>query len=201
MAKAKPETKVKDFKLKPMRIQRVQFEIEGIEPGLLCNKAPEEISSGRKDDRTDDEKLHDSLYHLDPPRDKAKYGFPSQGIKASLSNGGRFVNMKMTEIRGSMFVVGGPDGLIPLYGEWKEFITSARANGKALIRSVRPRFEPGWTMMLPFEWNPEAITLEELANLIEVSGFGVGIGNWRPELKGGGPYGRFRVKGVREVKA
>ena len=182
-------------KLKKLRIEKVAFQIEGMEPGLLCCRAPDEIIKGRKDDRTDEQKLDDTLYYLDPPRDGTEFGFPAQGIKACLSNGARFIGDKFIgpKIRGGLFVIGGPDGLLPLHGEWKELRVSAKA-GRARITSIRARFEPGWTITVPIEFNPEAISTEFIVNLFEVSGFGCGIGNWRPELKGGGPYGRFRVK-------
>jgi hypothetical protein len=46
------------------------------------------------------------------------------------------------------------------------------------------------------KFNTSAISAEQVANLLNVAGFGVGIGEWRPERNGS--YGRFHVGGSDE---
>ena len=61
----------------------------------------------------------------------------------------------------------------------------------ALIGAAyRPEFQE-WAMTLQLEFDSQALSQENILNLIERAGFGVGLGEWRPEK--GGEYGRFSV--------
>lgn len=58
-----------------------------------------------------------------------------------------------------------------------------------------PRFRGAfinWSMNLSIEYNPDLITPEQIRNLVDTSGFTVGIGDFRPGV--GGSYGTFQVK-------
>jgi hypothetical protein len=61
--------------------------------------------------------------------------------------------------------------------------------GTADIRH-RAEFSP-WGAVLPIRFNANALSAEQVIGLIEAGGFGVGIGDWRPERDG--VYGRFHV--------
>ena len=54
----------------------------------------------------------------------------------------------------------------------------------------RPEFR-NWSMILNFEFDAQALTQPTILNLVQRAGFGVGLGEWRPEK--GGEYGRFEV--------
>ncbi len=47
--------------------------------------------------------------------------------------------------------------------------------------------------------NSGAISAEQIANLLNTAGFGVGIGEWRPEKNGS--YGRFHVASTEEARS
>ena len=68
--------------------------------------------------------------------------------------------------------------------------------GSADLR-YRPYFHE-WAVNMEFEIDAELLRLEDLCNLIDRAGFGVGIGEWRPEK--GGEYGRFEVDRTTAVK-
>ncbi len=55
-----------------------------------------------------------------------------------------------------------------------------------------------WFMEVMFVSDPDVITEEELLKLLYVAGFGVGIGQWRPEKDG--QNGMFHVDGMEETK-
>jgi hypothetical protein len=44
---------------------------------------------------------------------------------------------------------------------------------------------------LDIQYNARAISQDQLLNLINLGGFSVGVGEWRPERSG--DFGRFRV--------
>ena len=56
----------------------------------------------------------------------------------------------------------------------------------------RPIFDP-WYMDMILEYNEYgAYSLDEIFSFIQAGGYGVGIGEWRPE-KSCGTYGRFHI--------
>lgn len=62
-------------------------------------------------------------------------------------------------------------------------------NGGTDLR-YRPEF-PVWGVKLDIQYNARAISQDQLLNLINLGGFSVGVGEWRPERSG--DFGRFRV--------
>ena len=118
-----------------------------------------------------------------------KPGFPTIAFKqAAVSAGGRFSDgLKMTELRGAFFIDG---ELAEINGEPSMREDMVRVGmGTADIR-YRPEFK-AWKVTLPIKYNADKISLEQLVNLFNLAGFGVGVGEWRPEKDG--QYGMFHV--------
>lgn len=116
-------------------------------------------------------------------------GFPAIAFKsAAVSAAGRFAEgMKMTEVRGSFHI---PCDLVPIQGEPSLREDMVRVGmGTADIR-YRPEFK-AWRVSLPIRYNADAISLEQIVNLFNQAGFGVGVGEWRPEKDGSN--GMFHV--------
>ncbi len=121
-----------------------------------------------------------------------KPGFPSIAFKAAaVSAGGRFSDgLKMTELRGSFFV---EDELVEIEGEPVMREDMVRVGmGTADIR-YRPEFK-NWRITLHIRYNSDAISLDQLVNIFNLAGFGVGVGEWRPEKDG--QFGMFHVEGT-----
>lgn len=125
-----------------------------------------------------------SLY----PHPDGGYGFPCVGFKAAAVGACRFSDgMKMTEARGAFHVVG---ELAKIEGTPTMREDMVRiAMGTADIR-FRGEFKT-WKTTLRVSFNASAISPEQIVNLMNLAGFGVGIGEWRPERDGS--YGRFHV--------
>lgn len=139
----------------------------------------------------DPEKEYRSGFYTLPD---GRYGFPAIAFKAAaVSAGGRFgQGMKMTELRGSFFVEG-EDGtdLVAIEGEPAMREDMVRIGmGLATIR-YRPEFR-SWSALVRTRFNAGKLSLEQLVNLFNLAGFGVGVGDWRPERNG--QYGRFHVE-------
>lgn len=119
-----------------------------------------------------------------------KYGVPICAIKkAVVSAGGRFNDLVMTQLRGS-FVINEGEDVAELEGEPQMRQDPVRVgNGGADIR-FRPEFLK-WSIRLNVKFNADKISLEQVVNLFNLAGFGVGIGDWRPEKNG--QHGMFHV--------
>lgn len=116
-------------------------------------------------------------------------GFPVIAFKAAAVNAAiRFSDgMKGTEVKGSFHIDG---ELVPIQGKPQMREDMVRVGmGKADIR-YRPEFKT-WRVSLPVRFNADAISLEQIVNLFNLAGFGVGVGEWRPEKDG--IYGMFHV--------
>ena len=124
------------------------------------------------------------------------YGFPCVAFKAAAVSACRFSDgIKMTEARGAFHVVG---ELAQLKGEPSMREDMVRVGmGTADIR-YRGQFEK-WSTTLLVSFNRAALSPEQIVNLFNIAGFGVGVGEWRPEKDGS--HGRFHVASEKEVKA
>jgi len=126
-----------------------------------------------------------SLYKLP---DGIGYGFPAVAFKASAVSACRFSEgIKMTEARGAFHIVG---ELVPLVG-----VPSIREDMVRVgmgVADIRHRAEfKAWRATLTVNYNASAFSPEQIVNLLNLAGFGVGVGEWRPEKDGS--YGRFHV--------
>jgi hypothetical protein len=123
-------------------------------------------------------------------------GFPTIAFKsAAVSAGGRFSDgMKMTELRGSFHIEG---ELVAIDGKptMREDMVKV-GMGTADIR-YRPEFM-AWRVKLPIRYNADAVSLEQIVNLFNLGGFGVGVGEWRPERDG--LHGMFHVATEADAK-
>lgn len=122
--------------------------------------------------------------------DEVVLGFPSVGFKSCAVSACRFVDgAKMTEARGAFHIEG---ELIPIECEtgpvMREDMTRI-AMGTADIR-FRPEFRK-WSVTFEVVYNASAVSPEQIINYFNIGGFGVGVGEWRPEKDG--QFGRFHV--------
>jgi hypothetical protein len=116
------------------------------------------------------------------------YGFPCVGFKAAAVGACRFSDgMKMTEARGAFHVVGELAKIDGTPSMREDMVRIAM--GTADIR-FRGEFKT-WKTTLLVSFNASAISPEQIVNLFNLAGFGVGVGEWRPEKDGS--YGRFHV--------
>ena len=181
--------------LKSIRIERINLEIEG-DSALIVHawsaKAKKEmLDKQMKKAKTakaakDPERDYEEAFYRLP---NGKPGFPTIAFKqAAVSAGGRFSDgLKMTELRGAFFIDG---ELAEIKGEPSMREDMVRVGmGTADIR-YRPEFKK-WRVTLPIKYNADKISLEQLVNLFGLAGFGVGVGEWRPEKDG--QYGMFHV--------
>ncbi len=181
--------------LPQIEIQRIKIKIIGDSPLIVhkwSEKAKKEMldkqmkaaktGKAAKDPKKD---FEDSLYkHPD-----GGWGFPAIAFKSAAVSACRFVDgIPMTVARGAFHVEG---EFVKLKGDdpiMREDMVRI-GMGTADLR-YRGEFT-NWTCEIPIAFNTHALSKEQIVNLFNLAGFGVGVGEWRPEKNGSN--GRFHV--------
>ena len=193
--------------LPAMNIQTIRIPVIG-DSGLICHawsakarkqmldKQMKKAATGKvaKDPWQD---FCETLYWLDGMPEKpseddvigGRFGFPSVAFKnaavtAVTSTGG------MTKVQARQ--------CFHIMGEYVEILGPPPSMREDMVRvgmgtaDIRHRAEFGsWGAILTVQHNANVLSAEQVAGLFEAGGFGVGIGDWRPEKDG--VSGRFHV--------
>lgn len=162
---------------------------------MMLNKQMGKANAG-KEKKSPERDFFDSLYWLSPrPEEEdgnvphgARFGFPVVAFKAAAVSACRFVDgIKMTEVRGAFHIAG---EFAEIKGRPTPREDMVRVGmGVADIRFRGEFLE--WETELTIRFNANALSAEQIINLFNVAGFGVGVGEWRPEKDGS--HGMFRV--------
>lgn len=119
-----------------------------------------------------------------------RFGFPAIAFKSAAVSACRFADgVKMTEARGAFHVI----------GELIEIHTSGPHMREDMVRigmgtaDLRYRGEfRDWKAEVTVRYNVNALSPEQITNQFNIGGFGVGVGEWRPEKDGS--HGMFHVE-------
>lgn len=200
------------IELPPMDIRPMQIPIIGDTP-LICHawaakaknmmlaKHTKKATAGKsaKDPWQD---FCETLYWLDgmpekPTEDdilRGRFGFPAIALKSAAITAVTTIG-SMTKImaRQCFHVVGEHVEILGPPPSQRFDITRI---GMTTDTRFRAEFET-WGTILNVEYNANVLGAEQVIGLFESGGFGVGIGDWRPEK--GGVYGRFHVAKDGEV--
>lgn len=147
-------------------------------------------AKGGKEARDPEAEFKASLYRIDG--EDGQYGFPAAAFKKAMVSACRFVDgMAMTVARGALHVMG---DIIPLtYDELKMREDTVVLNGRTRDLRYRGEFR-GWSAELTILYDASVVSAEQVVNLLNRAGFGVGVGDWRPEKNGS--FGMFHVDGA-----
>jgi hypothetical protein len=194
-----PDVKLKTIEIPEISLSRLVVTIVGQTPlithrfGERARKAIEDkqqhAARMAKPPREPEADFQDALYALDEDR----YGFPASGIKKALvCAGGRFADETMTIIRG---VVNIPGDLLAIRAPAPTMRSdTVRVDGGRVASiAYRPQFWP-WEIDVPIVFNANLLSEAQLMNLVQLAGFSIGIGDWRPEKSG--TFGTFTIKGA-----
>ena len=160
--------------------------------------------------------FRESFYRLpenadDPDHRNWVVGFPLLAFKAATVSAARFYDksVSMVGLRQCLWFIPEEyevEDRIPLVRlEVPEIPEKPRVdpvtvrNGGTTLR-YRPEF-PEWRAVLKVRYVKSSIGPEDLLSLIAAGGANVGVGEWRPQGKGGnsGIYGTYRVDNEREL--
>jgi hypothetical protein len=183
-------------KLYALSIAHLVVTVEGTSP-LLVNRFPEEAlaeieraqqgaAKAKKPPRDPEREWRNSRYLDQLGRDC----LPATCFKESMVRAVSFVDgMPMTEARGAFFVDG---DLLPLRAS-EPYCHKARVvlSGKTTTIAYRACYEQ-WETDLAISYQEGVVTAEQIINIIELAGFAVGVGAWRPQCRG--QFGRYTIK-------
>lgn len=190
-------TKEKSVEIPAMKIDFAEFNIVGTTALIVHkfgSKAIQQIvekqakKSKVREERNPEKEMDDCLHKFSDGRT----GFPANGFKAAMVRAGKMLEWKMTDLRQLFFIEGDDESkeLVEIIGNYELRTDMIRvANGAPDIR-YRPEYKT-WRAKLTIRYNSAKISAEQLAQLIDAAGFGVGIGEWRPERSGN--FGMFQL--------
>lgn len=144
------------------------------------------VTSAKRAPRDPEQLFKDSLYPVLGKRNT--YGFPASGFKkAAVSACRQLDGINMTFVRGAFFVLG---DLVEIDGKPTMREDIVRLNGKVADVRYRAEFKT-WKAQLLIRYNKGSISKAQIINLVNLAGFSVGVGEWRPERNGA--MGTFEV--------
>jgi hypothetical protein len=137
-----------------------------------------------KEAKDPEQDFRDSLYRMPG----GKFGFPSVAFKAAAVSACRFTDgVKMTAARGAFHIYG---EMVEIHGEPTPREDMVRVGMGVADLRYRGEFKT-WRATVVMRFNEAALSPEQIVNLFNTAGFGVGVGEWRPERDGS--YGMFHV--------
>lgn len=143
------------------------------------------VAKKGRDAKDPERDFQDSIYH----HPDGGYGFPSVAFKNAAVSACRYTEgTKMTVARGAFHVEGEFVKIEGAEPEPREDMVRV-GMGTADIR-YRAEFK-NWRATVRVAYNRHALSKEQIVNLFNLAGFGVGVGEWRPEKDG--QFGRFHV--------
>ena len=185
--------------LTPIKVAVIEFRIIGLSP-LIQNawdeKALEMLRmtamerKKRKKEPRDPEASAAAKAHRTA---EGKYGIPLLAFKASLIGAAhKNFGIEKTMVRKAFFIAD-PDGIGIIPMECREPIVRedvVRVGMGATDLRYRPEFRE-WAVDITADIDAEILNEGDVVNLVNRAGFGVGIGEWRPEK--GGDFGRYKI--------
>ena len=203
--KTAPDGEERVIQIRPLRIRHLTVPIRGTQP-LITNKFSDEAErklqesqqgpkiKAAKAARNPDDEFLAARYVISEASDwRADVcGFPASGIKKAMVAGAmRVTEAKGTWVRAVVNVVGEEDtGLVIIKADAPKMRTDHVVQaGRGNLR-YRPAFFP-WSMDVALTFNEDEIGAEDVVELLQIAGFSIGIGDWRPEKNG--QFGTFEV--------
>lgn len=156
-------------------------------------------SSGQKKDPKDpDKRFRDGLYVIEGDRygdlSECRFGVKAVGLKQAIVATGRTSDFNMTDLRQAVHVAptDGAEDLLEIESPEPPTRREDRVNvGRGTLDlRYRPMFWP-WSIAARVQFHAKTISAEQLLTQIQEAGFGVGLGDWRPEK--GGVFGKFAL--------
>lgn len=193
-------TKTAVAELQKINVETAAVNIRGLSPLIMhrwSEKARKEMldkqmkKTVKKEPKSPEEQFAASIYRLDDNR----LGFPADAFKKAMIRGAKLIGLTMTDARTSFFVHGeycqrDDRELVEIKGDLQPREDMVRLNGSTADIRFRGQVL-GWSATLSVSYNASVTSFDQLVNMLEAAGYGVGVGEWRPEKDG--TFGRFQV--------
>lgn len=196
------EKKQDPIRLKPVVKSRIAIRIRGLEGSPLIThkwseKAIRQIEEKGKGKKTKDRDARDPTAEADAATywtEDNQHGVPAMAVKkAMVSAAHKDIGFEKTLVRKSIFVsCKDRGGVLPLILKQEPEIDVSPVRvgqGSADIR-YRPVYRD-WELDLDIEYDQDMVTPEDIVNLLNRAGFGIGLCEGRPEKNG--ENGRWEV--------
>jgi len=149
-----------------------------------------------------------SMYRMDD----GGYGFPSVAFKgAAVTAGTSVAGLTKIQARQAFHILGEDADIEGAFEGSKSRVNLVRIEGSEptmredMVRvgmgtadlRYRPEFT-SWRVKIGVRYNRNVLSEAQILNLLNVAGFAVGVGEWRPEKDG--QYGMFHVATDKEVQ-
>lgn len=188
------------IELKPIRQQTITLVIKGKSPIIQhqwSEKALREMREKHAGKKTKNRDIRDPAAEADAAMYRTADGapgIPAMAFKASLIGAAhKDIGLEKTLLRKALFLnVNDGNAVLPFLDNSEPFTREdcVRVGAGSTDLRYRPQFDQ-WRVKLTMEFDAEMLRSEDIINLINRAGYGVGICEWRPEK--GGEFGRFAV--------
>lgn len=158
---------------------------------MILAKQQKKAEASKRELRDPQKEYEESIYRDSENR----VAFPALSVKQAIVGAARNIEgVTMALLRGSVFIVGDKDGLIPV--NYQELVMREDMVRVGMgTADLRYRGEArGWNMEFVCKFNADVISAEQVLNLLQTAGFSCGLGEWRPERNG--DFGTFEVEKV-----
>ena len=187
------------IKIKAIETKKYRFGIVGITPLIQHKWSSKAMKMMRmtaaqrkkqpKVERNPEEEAAACVYQTDD----GQVGFPLLAFKASLiSAAHKDLGIEKTVVKKAFFVpCADSNNVVPMTASdpiVREDVVTIGTNQTDL--RYRPEFNE-WKATIECQIDSSMLTIGDVLNLVNRAGFGIGIGEWRPEK--GGEYGRFDI--------
>lgn len=151
---------------------------------LLIGRQTGEAEAGREKKNPEQDYLG-SLY----PHPDGGYGFPAIAFKKAAVSACTSLGKSITKVkaRQAFHIMG---ELVKIEGKPNRRQDMVRVGNESADVRYRGEFKE-WSCRLVIRYNARVLSAEQIINLLNIAGFGVGVGEWRTEREGN--HGMFRV--------
>lgn len=189
-------------KLRPVNEQRLLLTLQNREGSPMVQhkwseKAKEMMrrkKSGKKTKAREacdpQQEGHDATYLTE----KGEFGIDAMAIKSSIIGAAhKDLGIEKTLVKKALFIhCKDKHRCLPMRcAEPTIREDHVRLTGNTADLRYRPEFSE-WEIDIIIDYDADLLKADDIVNLINRAGFGVGIGEWRPEK--GGDWGRYQVK-------
>jgi len=192
--------------IKPIQQKRMTIRIVGTSPlqqHQWDEKAKRQMREKQAGKKSKDREIRDPQAEFEAATyrtAKGKYGFPGMALKrAIISAAHKDLGIEKTLVRKALFLhIEDPGGIIELDCKPPRMREDMMRVGMGSVDlRYRPEFAEGWAANIDIEFDSELLTEQDVITLVDRAGFGVGIGEGRPEV--GRDFGRFKVDTSAEI--
>ena len=195
------------IKITPFKISRFQIAIKGLSPLVMhawsekakrmVRMTPTERKKLPKEERTPEETAHECAYRCDDE----SFGLPIDAFKKAVTSAAHTDDgVAKTVIRKALFVLPhDKSGNVPLVYDSEPIVTEDKVTVGRGATDLRYRlYFHDWSAVFTIDIDTTQLNVQDVVTLVQRAGYGVGIGDWRPQRDG--DKGRFEVDTTQGIK-